>query len=164
LNDYNNISIRIAWSDDAALIHEMLKRLAESIGAEQKMHSTVEDIVAALSGETPAIRVLVAEHDNEPLGVAVFFLTFSTWRGSHGVYLQDIYVAEDVREVGLGRRLIEQVVEWAKAQGADHLRLSVDRDNKAARSFYENLGLSYRDDEMIYTIIGDAFNSMSAAG
>lgn len=163
MNNNDNISIRIAAADDAALIHAMLKQLAESMSVAQKMQSTVEDILTALSSDTPMIHALVAENDNEPLGMAVFFLTFSTWRGSPGVYLQDIYVAEKARDAGLGRRLIRQVVAWARARGADHMRLSVDRDNTAARSFYQGLGFAYRDDEMIFTVVGDAFKSMDGA-
>ena len=140
----------------------MLERLAESMGATRKMYSTVEDIVTALSGNTPAIHAFVAEDESAPLGMAIFFLSYSTWRGSRGVYLQDIYVAGGARDAGLGRRLMQQVADWATAHGADHLRLSVDRDNTAARSFYDNLGLSYRDDEMICTIVGDAFKSMGS--
>lgn len=141
----------------------MLKRLAESMGAAPKMHSGVEDIATALSSDSPAIHALVAENDGAPLGMAVFFLTYSTWRGSRGVYLQDIYVAENARDSGLGRSLIQQVAAWAMAHGADHLRLSVDRDNTAASSFYENLGLTRRDDEMICMIDGDAFKTMGSA-
>lgn len=149
--------------DDASLIHEMLMRLAESMDAARKMYSTVDDIVTALSSDPPAIYALVAEDDSAPLGMAVFFLTYSTWRGSRGVYLQDIYVVEGARDSGVGRRLVQQVAAWAAANGADHLRLSVDRGNTAARSFYDKLGFSYRDDEVICTIVGDAFKSMGSA-
>ena len=117
-NNNDNISIRIASADDATLIHEMLKQLAGSMGAAGKMYSTAEDIVTALSGDTPATHALVAEDDSAPLGMAIFFLTYSTWRGSRGVYLQDIYVADGARDAGVGRTLMQQVAAWATAHGA----------------------------------------------
>ena len=153
----------MATADDTPLLHEMLKRLAESMGAARKMYSRVEDIATALSGDHPAIHALIAEKDGAPVGMAIFFLTYSTWRGSPGVYLQDIYVARGARGAGIGRRLMQQVADWAIAHGADHLRLSVDPDNTTARSFYDDLGLSYRDDEVICTLAGEAFRNMGSA-
>lgn len=127
-----------------------------------KISSTLADIEKALSGDTPDIQAIVARNNNETVGLGVFFLTFSTWRGARGVYLQDIFVAEGARGTGLGARLLREVISWGVDQGADHLRLSVDRHNKKARTFYESLGLSLRNDEMIYTIVGDACIELGA--
>ena len=141
-------------------MHAMIVELARSMHAESKVSSTIQDIVSAMSGTDPAMHALLAEQKNKPVGLAVFFLTFSTWRGSRGVYLQDIYVAEEARGTGLGKRLLAAVIGWATDRGADHLRLSVDRDNADARAFYENIGLSYRDDEMIFDVAGESFRKL----
>lgn len=157
-----NIITRFGSADDANVIHEMLLRLSESMSSTLKISSTAQDIGAALSGSTPDIHAIIAEETGKPVGLAVFFLSYSTWRGTRGTYLQDIYVANDVRGRGLGTRLLREVAAWSDEQGADHLRLSVDRDNTAAQTFYEKHGLSFRGDEMIYTIVGDAMVDMSS--
>jgi len=160
LNTTDGITIRPATSEDAAAVHSMIIELARSTHAQAKVSSTRQDIGSAMSGSDPAMHALLAENDSKSVGLAVFFLTFSTWRGARGVYLQDLYVTENMRGTGLGKRLIAAVVAWATERGADHLRLSVDRDNASARAFYENIGLSFRDDEMIFDIVGKAFRRL----
>ena len=140
----------------------MIMELADSIHAIEQVSSTIEDIERAMSGADPAIHALLAETDKRPVGVAVFFLSYSTWRGTQGVYVQDIYVAASARGTGLGKRLLAAVVSWAGDRGADHLRLSVDRDNTEARSFYDNIGLSYCEEEMIYKVVGKSFEDLAS--
>ena len=163
MKERQEIATRFASSADARIVHDLLIELAVSMDDVHKISCSVEDIEAALSGNAPDIHAIIAEEDSKAVGVSVFFLTFSTWRGSRGVYVQDIFVADGARGVGLGARLLKEVISWGADQGADHLRLSVDRDNTVAQSFYENLGLSLRGDEMIYTIVGDAFVELGSA-
>lgn len=155
------ITIRAASPSDASTVHAMLLRLALAMGAPKKNSSSVKDIAAALSGDRPAIHALIGELQKKPVGVAVFFLTFSTWRGKPGVYVQDIYVAANARGAGLGRKLLQAVAAWGLQQGADHLRLSVDPSNAAARAFYASLGLKLREDEVIYAATGESFTSLA---
>jgi GNAT superfamily N-acetyltransferase len=162
LNKRPHITTRFASPADAETVHGALLELAASMNESHRVFSTAADIRTALSGNTPDIHAIVAESNNEAVGLGVFFLTFSTWRGARGVYLQDIFVADGMRGTGLGARLLREVISWGVDQGADHLRLSVDRHNEIARSFYESLGLSLRNDEMIYTIIGDACIELGA--
>ena len=159
-----DISIRIASVDDADQIHVLLLELADLLGDQEKVSSTSQDIRDALMSKEPAVHVLLAERGDKAIGVAIFFLTFSTWRGSNGVYLQDIYVRPGKREAGSGKKLLSKLAEWAAAQGADHMRLAVDVDNVAAQSFYRHVGMSVRDDEMIFQITGRDFLRLGKQG
>jgi len=69
-------------------------------------------------------------------------------------------VRPDLRSTGTGRKLLSAVATWAAAQGADHLRLSVDTDNLTAQSFYGHVGMLHRDDEMTFQISGTSFEAM----
>jgi len=158
-----SITIRPASARDAVVVHAMIVELAASMQNEAKVSATRQDIASALSGNDPAIHALLAERDREPVGVALFFLTYSTWRGTRGVYLQDIYVTESERGSGLGRQLLGHVASWANERDANHLRLSVDRKNAAAQSFYKQLGLSLSEEEMVYDVVGGAFDDLSTA-
>ena len=153
-------TIRQASADDAVAIHALIAALAESLGDRNRVSATVSDIRAALSGAEPALYAFIAERDEQVLGGATFFLTFSTWRGTRGVYLQDIYVSPAWRGSGGGKKLLASVVSWAAEHGADHLRLSVDHDNPEAQAFYQNAGMSYCDKEMIYQIEDRAFEAL----
>jgi GNAT superfamily N-acetyltransferase len=151
------ITLRQATPSDAPAIHTMILELADSLDANGRVTSTAGDIRGALSGDEPAVHAIIAENEGRPVGVAVFFLTFSTWRGARGVYLQDLFVRADAQATGLGRRLVDSVVAWARERGASHLRLSVDRRNSAARAFYEAVGMTHSDEECIYALAGPSF-------
>lgn len=158
----DEITVRPATQADAALVHSMIVALATSAPGKIALRSTPENFETALSGDRPAIRALIAQRADTPVGLVAFFTTFSTWYGALGVYVQDLYVAEEARGLGIGRRLMAEVARWASTHGATHVRLSVDRDNVSGQSFYERIGMSYRDDEMIYMIDGNAFDKLGA--
>lgn len=161
MSNADTITIRTALPADASAVHAMLLRLALAMGAPRKNSSSAKQIATALSGDTPAIHALIGEMQGKPVGVAVFFLTFSTWRGKPGVYVQDIYVAANARGAGLGKILLQAVAAWGLQQGADHLRLSVDPNNAAARAFYASVGLKLREDEVIYAATGESFTNLA---
>ena len=164
MNTDTTISIRMASADDADVIHRLVIELAEQLDVREKVGSSSKDIHTALLGAEPAVHALLAEQGGNAIGVAIFFLTYSTWRGSNGVYLQDIYLRPGNREAGAGRMLLSKLAAWAAAQGADHLRLSVDADNVAAQSFYRHIGMSDRNDEMIFQISGRDFQALGETG
>jgi ribosomal protein S18 acetylase RimI-like enzyme len=151
----DDIQIRLASADDAAAVQSLIVDLAETVGGSDRVKSTVEDFHNALSGAEPDIYALMLEQDQVPVGLAVFFLTFSTWRGKRGAYLQDIYLQPGLRGTGAGKRLLAQVAAWAIDKGADHLRLSVDSDNKSAQAFYESIGMKLCEEERVYQISDD---------
>ena len=92
----------------------------------------------------------------------VFFTTFSTWYGSRGIYVQDIFVDENARGQNIGQRLLAAASKWGEQHRADHLRLSVDRSNTAAQEFYTASKLRHCDDEEIYMIEGDEFRRLAS--
>ena len=155
-------AIRAATAADAVAVHTLITKLAKSIPSPQQLRSSSDDLARAMSGTHPAIHALIAERKQQAMGVLVYFMTFSTWYGTPGVYVQDIYVRKSARGEALGRRLLAAVSKLGADQGADHLRLSVERDNAAAQAFYERLGLTRADHERIYMIEGDAFNKLKA--
>jgi len=160
LKTHSEVNVRTASSNDASEVHALILELAEFTDDGKKVSSTIENIRAALSGGEPLLNAFIAEQDGNSVGVAIVYLTFSTWRGTKGVYLQDIYVRPDLRSTGTGRQLLSAVATWAAAQGADHLRLSVDADNLTAQSFYGHAGMLHRDDEMTFQISGASFEKM----
>jgi len=156
------ISTRFASSEDAVLVHTMIIEMAHAMDAKARVRSTVEDFASAMAPDTADIHVLLAERGTVPVGITIFFLTFSTWRGALGVYVQDIYVTPEGRGTGIGKRMLSEVAAWASERGADHLRLSVDRDNVAAQAFYENIGMKFCEEEMIYRITGEKFEALGS--
>lgn len=134
--------IRPAVPDDAATILRLVHELA---AFEHEPPSSVKltesDILRDGFGPQPQFEVLLAEHDGAAVGLALFFTTWSTWEGRPGLYIQDLYVGEQVRGLGLGRRLLAEVAAIAEARGYTRIDLSV-LDWNPARRFYERLGFA----------------------
>lgn len=157
------IVIRTAEAADAPAIHGMIRSLARGLGMEDQVSSTPEDLLRHGFGDPPLFSALIAERDGQPLGLSLYFFTFSSWAGKRGVYLQDIFVDERARGTGLGQRLLAETARRAAARGAQFMRLAVDRDNHAARDFYRKAGMIHAERDCIYKAWNEAFTALQAA-
>ncbi|WP_319532365.1 GNAT family N-acetyltransferase [uncultured Cohaesibacter sp.] len=158
------IRFRMAQKSDASLLHRMVGELAAFLGDQGKHTATVADYEAFGFGERPAFDALIAELEEKPLGMCLYFGSFSTWMGKPGLYIQDLYVSDDARGLGLGRKLVERVAEIGRGRGCQYLRLSVDAANVSAQGFYEACGFRWSDAEKLYAAKGEAFLALAAAG
>lgn len=154
-------TIRIAGPQDADAIHEMIIALARDTDAVSKATSTPSDFLKFGFGDDTFFEALLAEKDGDPVGLCLYFYSFSTWLGEPGVYVQDLYVAEAERGTGLGRRLLHETAKRGRQRQASHLRLTVVRPNTAASDFYEHIGMHHRDDELTYHIGGSKFVALT---
>lgn len=158
------IRLRSAGPEDAGTLHEMIMSMARETGAADDVSSCVDDFLRYGFSDPPAFHALIAERDGKGIGMCLFFFSFSTWRGTRGVYVQDIYVAKGERGGIVASMLIAETARLAGQQGAKYMRLSVNRENLRARKFYEKLGLSCAEHECIYMAKGDAFEALKAPG
>lgn len=161
---FDGLAIRPAGAADADALWALLVDLAGSIGLAHKFHGSAEDLRRHGFAETQHFEALIAEAEGIAVGLVLYFLNYSTWRGRLGVYVQDIHVVEAYRKKGLGRRLLAAAAARGRAQGCTHLRLSVDPGNETARRFYERVGLEERSDEAIYQVSDESFHSLAEAG
>ncbi len=160
----SGIKLRVATIDDAETIHGMILAMATEMGSAAKVSSCADDFRRFGFTDSPSFHALIAERDGAAIGMCVYFFSFSTWRGTRGVYLQDIYIAKAERGGGLARRMIAETARQAGAQGAKYLRLSVDAQNTAARRFYEKIGLALSERERIYMAKDGAFEALKLPG
>lgn len=150
-----------AVADDAVAVHGLVEELAHTTGLAGKFSGTVDAYLKYGFGPSPLFESLVAKLDGVVIGVALYFYTFSSWRGEPGVYLQDLVVTESARGLSIGEQLMRQLASTAKERGVTHLRLAVDRDNLGAGRFYDRCGLSKTEADHIYEIDGERFARMS---
>ena len=150
----NEISIRKATVEDAGVIHSLLTELEKTLGATQQVKRTLADLEAfGFSGE-PCFEALIAWKNATAVGLVLFFKEFSTWRGVPGVYVQDLYVAEDFRGSGLGSMLMKAVFEHTRDWSAQYCRLSVHTGNETAMAFYKRLGFKEARNEHVFVLDG----------
>ena len=157
MSDDREIIIRPAAVSDAETLHALVQALSATTDSALQVTSVPDNFREHGFGESRSFEALLAEKNGEPVGLCLFFHTFSSWRGEPGVYIQDLYVSDDVRGTGLGRKLLAETVRLTAKNGATHMTLCVDSDNTSAAAFYAAVGIKYRDDEHVYEAEGDAF-------
>ncbi|MFF2148132.1 GNAT family N-acetyltransferase [Kitasatospora sp. NPDC058190] len=155
--------IRAAVVTDVPVILTMIRELADYEKAPQEAVATEEQLREALFGANPALFGLIAEDDTtgEPVGFAVWFLNFSTWRGTHGIYLEDLYVRPEARGGGHGKALLLELARIAVERGYARVEWSVLDWNQPSIDFYKSLGAVPMDEWTVYRLTGEA---LTAAG
>jgi hypothetical protein len=94
------LSIRKAAASDAALVFAFIRELAEYERLAHEVDASEADIATALFGPNPRVFADIAEWEGEPVGFALWFYNFSTFRGRHGIYLEDLFVKPEFRSSG----------------------------------------------------------------
>ncbi|NBE93029.1 GNAT family N-acetyltransferase [Nonomuraea sp. KC401] len=147
--------IRPATPADVPVIATLIRELATYEKAEHEVRVTEEQLRAALFGDAPAVFAHIAEHDGEVAGFALWFLTFSTWKGVHGIYMEDLFVRPGHRGGGHGRALMGELARICAERGYERLEWAVLDWNEPAIGFYENLG-AVRQEEWPHYRLSDA--------
>ena len=132
--------VRLALEDDVPVIVSLIRELADYEREPDAVEASEDDIRAALFGPSPAAFCHVAERDGEVVGFALWFLNFSTWKGRHGIYLEDLFVRPSARGTGLGKALLLTLIDIAKERGYGRVEWSVLDWNTPAIDFYRSLG------------------------
>jgi GNAT superfamily N-acetyltransferase len=154
--------IRPAREADVPAIHQMIGELAEYERGRHEVIATQDDLRRALFGPRPALFAHVAEAGGEPVGYAIWFLNYSTWTGTHGIYLEDLYVRPAHRGSGLGRDLLAELARICVDRGYHRLQWWVLDWNEPARGFYASLGAAAMDEWTVYRVDGPALASLAA--
>ncbi|MGH7965300.1 MAG: GNAT family N-acetyltransferase, partial [Candidatus Binatia bacterium] len=123
--------------------------------------ATADDLLRDGFGEQPKFEVLIAELDSAPVGFALFFPTYSTWEGRPGMYLEDLFVAEQARGHDVGRKLMVALAAIAVARGCARLELAV-LDWNPAQKFYRRLGMRHMQEWFPYRLTGEALQALAA--
>ena len=99
-----------------------------------------ELLAKLLFDAAPAMHCLVVEQGAEVVGYATYMRQYSTWDAAHYLYLDCLYLCEEARGMGLGRRLMEKVRSEALQMGASQIQWQTPDFNADAIAFYERLG------------------------
>ncbi|MFD9353724.1 GNAT family N-acetyltransferase [Streptomyces sp. NPDC060031] len=156
--------IRSAVVEDVPVIQAMIRELAEYEKVPHEARATQEQLREALFGERPAAFAHIAESDaGEVVGFSVWFLSFSTWRGVHGIYLEDLYVRPGARGGGYGRALLGELARICGERGYGRLEWSVLKWNAPTIEFYEALGARAQDEWSVYRLTDGALRVVGGA-
>ena len=156
-------NLRTMTPDDAAVVVRMVRELAEYIGVKEKAVMQPEDLVRYAFGDHPFVDGLIAEQDDKPVGLCLYYPIFSSWRGRPGVFVLDLYVDESCRGTGLGQRILSEVADISNRWGGRFIMLHVDQDNVSAQDFYAYLGFRHVTTEKAFILGGKAFLDLLTA-
>ncbi|RBY81955.1 GNAT family N-acetyltransferase [Geodermatophilus sp. TF02-6] len=157
------MTVRPVRPDDVPAVVGLVRELAEYERAAHEVRLTEEQLHAALFGDSPKLFGHVAVVDGAVVGMALWFLNFSTWRGTHGVYLEDLYVQPGHRGTGLGRELLRTLAELCVERGYSRLEWWVLDWNTPSIRFYEAAGAVPMDEWTVFRLTDDALASFAAA-
>ena len=153
------VTIRPACEADLERLDAGLRRLSEGLGDDHR--ARIGDLRRAGFGAMPSFRALIAETGDTLMGLALFSPVFSTMRGTAGLYVSDLWVAEEARGRGLGQGLLTAAArEAGTLWGAHFLRLVVYDNNPAAQRFYRRLGFSTDTGEILMTLDGNGLSAL----
>ena len=153
--------IRPAAAEDVGALIELIHDLAEFERSPESVHITDAQLRRALFGASPSVFAHVAEEQGHVVGMAVWFLTFSTWTGCHGIHLEDLYVRPEARSAGVGRALLAELATIAQRSGYARVEWSVLNWNENALRFYRSLGAEPLDEWTGYRLAGDPLQQLS---
>ncbi|WP_327068903.1 GNAT family N-acetyltransferase [Kitasatospora sp. NBC_01250] len=156
--------IRTAVVEDVPTIIELIRELAEYEKALDQAKATEEQLREALFGEQPAVFALIAEDGTgTTVGFALWFRNFSTWTGTHGIYLEDLYVRPSARGGGHGKALLTELARIAVERGCSRLEWSVLDWNEPSIGFYKALGAQPMDEWTVFRLTGPALRELGTA-
>lgn len=155
-------AVRPCVASDSATIANLVRELAVYEQLETFARATADDFRAHLFGPSPAAEAVLAEVGGEAAGYALFFPTFSTFRGQPGLYLEDLFVRPAYRGRGVGKALLAAVAARAVGRGCGRLEWSVLDWNAPAIGFYRSLGARPLDGWTGYRIDAEPLARLAA--
>ncbi|MER6173552.1 GNAT family N-acetyltransferase [Streptosporangium sp. NPDC001681] len=154
--------IRPATPDDIPTIIDMIHGLAEYEKAPDQVKNTPDLLREALFGSSPSVFCHMATDGDSATGFAIWFVSYSTWTGTHGVYLEDLFVRPEHRRGGYGRELLTELARICVERGYDRFEWSVLDWNAPAIDFYRSLGAEPQDEWDRYRLAGPALEKLAA--
>ena len=156
-----SLVIRAARRDDSALIFALVRELAEYEKLSAEVDATEDAVAAALFTPEPRLFCDIAEWSGEAAGFSTWFLNYSSFRGRHGVYLEDIFVRPAFRKRGIGKALMQRLARRCVEQGYARFEWAVLDWNAPSIAFYKSIGAQVLDDWRICRLSGAALQDFA---
>ncbi len=157
------LTIRNAIPADGPLIHRFITQLAIYEREPDAVETTPEELSEQLSQQPPPFECLIAEHEGEPAGFALFFHNYSTWKGRAGIYLEDLFVMPAYRGRGIGKALFIRVAQLANQRDCARYEWAALNWNTPAIDFYRSFGAQPLSEWTTFRLTGDKLAKLGIA-
>jgi GNAT superfamily N-acetyltransferase len=159
----SKVVVRVATFADAPLILQFIRELAEYERLLHEVEATEADIRRDLFGENPRSFCEIAEYEGKPVGFALWFYNYSTFRGRAGIYLEDLFVRTEARGVGAGKALLRKLAQRCVDAELGRLEWAVLNWNAPSIAFYDSLGASAKTEWTVRRLDGEALERLAAS-
>ena len=157
----SDLTIREATPADVPLILRFIRDLAVYEKLADRVVATEELLRRTLFGNPRFAEVLIAETGSEPAGFALFFHNYSTVLARPGIYLEDLFVREELRGRGYGKALLARLAQLAIDRGCGRVEWAVLDWNTPSIDFYKSLGAVAQDDWTVFRLTGEALSALA---
>ena len=158
------LTIRRARRGDAATILALIRGLAAYERLSRYVTNTVATIRRDGFGRRRYFEALVCRRDGRPIGLALYFFTYSTFEGSPSLFLEDLFVVPEERGRGAGLALLRTLARIARQRGCGRMEWAVLDWNRPAIRFYERLGARLRRERIYTRLSGPALRTLGDDG
>ncbi len=158
----DNLILRKAVPQDAALVLDFIRAIADYEKLAHQVVATEDDIRHALAAEPPIAECMIAEWRGRPAGFALFHPKFSTFTGRCGIHLEDLFVHPEFRGTGIGRALFREIIRIASHRGCPRVEWVALDWNEPALEFYRAHQASELREWRVFRLEGDALAAASA--
>ena len=156
------MSIREAQPSDVSDILRLIKELALYEKAPDEVVATEEHLSKALFNSNPHVFAHVIEVDERVVGIALWFLNYSTWQGIHGIYLEDLYIEPEFRGRGYGLSMLKHLAKICVERGYGRFQWWVLDWNTPSIEFYKSQGAVAMDEWTVFRVSGDDLNKLGS--
>ncbi|MCU1672234.1 MAG: family acetyltransferase [Frankiales bacterium] len=154
--------IRPAVEGDVPVLLQLVRELAAYEKEPDAVETTEPMLAAALFGPDAVASCAVAELAGQVVGFALWYVTFSTWKGLPGLWLEDLFVRPEARGSGLGKALLQDLARTCVARGWARFEWWVLDWNVDAQGFYRSLGARAEDEWTVWRVDGEALAELGA--
>ncbi|HEY3697641.1 GNAT family N-acetyltransferase [Phenylobacterium sp.] len=157
------LEIRPAGPGDLAVVYGFVRALADYEHLLDKVTATEADLGRDLFGPAPRVFADLVEIDGAPAGFALWYYSYSSFVGRHGIYLEDLFVVPEARGRGAGKALLRTLARRCVAEGLGRLEWAVLDWNAPSIAFYDSLGAAALDDWIVRRLTGGALKALAGA-
>jgi len=158
-----NLRLIPAREEDAELLCELIRELAEFENLSDECHISVEAVREHILGQRRSAEAIIAWVGGQAAGFTVYYRTFSTFAARPGLYLEDLFVRSEFRRNGIGKALLKEVGLLAHAMGAGRYEWTTLTWNRNARDLYSRIGAREMRDWLLLRMESEALADLACS-
>lgn len=162
MNESKKLEIKKAAANDAGIILDFIKRLAEYEKLSHEMTADESSLLQTVFSADPKAEALIGYFNKQPVCFAIYFYNYSTFKGKYGLYLEDLFVLPEYRGFGFGKEMLIHLASIAEKNNCGRFEWSVLDWNEPAINFYKNLGAFPLEDWTVFRLDEEGIKRLSA--